>query len=709
VTKASPDTGFAEKHQLQGLMTERPLNPNVLGGGLASPLTYARTYASAPVSTASASLVGDEPPMALESEAAPPSLHVVNLRWLAGTVLAGVGGMALVGASLLIALDGQANFASKARLAIVRASSGTDGKEFADHGAKGDKIVSNSDVGAAKQVARLPDTIRVGDREIIKARVFTRVTTSISLAAPNVADDIPPFNPLQIVATAGNAQRPSDDPTADANADVSMIKRSLSTDEVPNFFQASLGDEDASAQLSAKLAQSSTSPGEGLPLPASLLSHSVASPNVDAGLLSYAPAGLGPFSSIDVKVVPENLAVIPKIDDRAQKLGGTERLIVARHGDSFEQILRANGATADQVKQIQAIFAPKTRDYAVSAGQKLRLLVAGGGRAAHNPDELLRVISYGDDQINAIAAVDDDGVFRAVVPPAKAAKADQGPAQDTDDEGDDDGGPTLYESLYETGLKSRIPRPIIDELVRIFAYDVDFQRKAQDGDAFDLLYVRDDDNADLDRGDILFASLTTGDEVRKFYRFQTKDDGLVDYFDDLGKSAKKFLVRKPVTGGRFSSPFGYRFHPVLGYGRMHTGVDWADKVGTPIFAAGNGTVLKASWDSGYGNRVEIQHTNGYVTTYNHMSAYAKGIVPGVRVRQGQVIGFLGSTGLSTGPHLHYEVIVNGHFVDPLRIKLPRGRELDGKMLADFNRERQHDDDTLAKMADPARIAQNSSN
>ena len=139
---------------------------------------------------------------------------------------------------------------------------------------------------------------------------------------------------------------------------------------------------------------------------------------------------------------------------------------------------------------------------------------------------------------------------------------------------------------------------------------------------------------------------------------------------------------------------------------MHTGVDWADKVGTPVFAAGNGTVLKASWDSGYGNRVEIQHTNGYVTTYNHMSAYAKGITPGTRVRQGQVIGFLGSTGLSTGPHLHYEVIVNGHFVDPSRIKLPRGRELDGKMLADFSRERQHDDDILAKMADPARIAQN---
>ncbi|MBV9054291.1 MAG: M23 family metallopeptidase [Hyphomicrobiales bacterium] len=688
-------------------MNERPLNLHLFGSGLASPLMQA----NAPSTAIPGSVVGDDPPMALETEAASPSVVGVNLRWLAGTVLAGIGGLALVGASLLIALDGQANFASKAKLAILRASTGADGNEFADHGTKGDKIVTSSDVGAAKQVARLPDTIKVGDREIIKVRVFTRVTTALSLAAPNIADDIPTFNPLQIVAAAGNSQHASDDQTSDVNADVSMIKRSLSTDEVPNFSPASLSDEDASAQLSPKLATPSLPPGDSLALPASLLSHSVASPNVDPGVLGYAPPGLGPFTSLDVKVVPENVAVITKLDESTPKIGGTERLIIARHGDTFEQILQNNGATAEQIKQIQAIFAPKTRDYTVSVGQKLRLLVDSGTRTSHKGDELLRVIAYGDDGISAIAAVDDEHVFRSVLPPAKVTKATPHPAANSDDDDDDadDGGPTLYESLYETALKSSIPRPIIDELVRIFAYDIDFQRKGEEGDGFDLLYVKDDENTDVDRGDILYASLTTGDEVRKFYRFQTRDDGLIDYFDELGKSAKKFLLRKPMTGGRFSSPFGYRFHPVLGYGRMHTGVDWADKVGTPIFAAGNGTVLKASWDSGYGNRVEIQHTNGYVTTYNHMSAFAKGITPGTKVRQGQVIGFLGSTGLSTGPHLHYEVIINGHFVDPLRIKLPRGRELDGKMLADFNRERQHDDDILAKMADPARIAQNSSN
>jgi murein DD-endopeptidase MepM/ murein hydrolase activator NlpD len=559
-------------------------------------------------------------------------------------------------------------------------------------------------------VAKLSDTIRVGDREIIKQRQFTRVTTPISLASPNVADEIPPYNPLKMATAApATVQRAGDDQSGDATADVSMTKRSLSTEDGVSFSEAGLSDEEAMAQLPSGVSLQQPSASAELSLPTALMSHGLASPNVDSAVLGYAAQGVGPFSSIDVRVVPENVATITKLDERAPKLGGTERIIVAKHGDTFEQILRTNGATPDQLKQIQAILAPKTRDYQVATGQKLRLLVASD-RATHKGDELLRVVIYGDEQINGIAAVDDNGVFRSVIPPTKVAKVSSAaPKGDDEEEDEDSGGPTLYEGLYETALKNSIPRATIDDLVRIFAYDVDFQRKAQQGDAFDILYVKDDENLDADRGDILYASLTTGDETRKLYRYQTKDDGQIDFFDDAGKSAKKFLLRKPIAGGRFSSSFGYRYHPILGYGRMHTGVDWADKVGTPIFAAGNGVVLKASWDSGYGNRIEIQHNNGWVTTYNHMSAYARGITPGTKVRQGQVIGFIGSTGLSTGAHLHYEVIINGNFVDPLKVKLPRGRELDGKMLVDFTRERQHDDELLGRMSDPAHVAQNAAN
>ena len=262
----------------------------------------------------------------------------------------------------------------------------------------------------------------------------------------------------------------------------------------------------------------------------------------------------------------------------------------------------------------------------------------------------------------------------------------------------------LYASLYETALKQEIPRPIIDDLVRIFGNEVDFQRSVAGGDSIDIFYGEGEEGEA--RNELLYASITTRDETFRYYRFQTPDDGVVDYYDDQGRSVRKFLVRKPVAAGELRSGFGMRFHPIMRYSKMHTGVDWAAPIGTPIYAAGSGVVLKASWDSGgYGRRVEIQHANGYVTTYNHMSGFAKGMTEGVRVRQGQLVGYLGSSGLSTGPHLHYEVLVNGHFVDPMRIKLTRTKEFDGRMLAAFKRERERIDGLMGKAPNAARVAE----
>ena len=197
-----------------------------------------------------------------------------------------------------------------------------------------------------------------------------------------------------------------------------------------------------------------------------------------------------------------------------------------------------------------------------------------------------------------------------------------------------------------------------------------------------------------------------GNLKAEFLPAHPPDDGLVDYYDETGKSAKKFLVRKPVLSGIMRSGFGLRRHPILGYTKMHTGVDWAAASGTPIYASGNGTVEKVGWESGYGKYVRIRHTNGYETAYGHMTAYARGIDEGTRVRQGQVIGFVGSTGLSTGSHLHYEILVNGRFVDPMRIKLPRGRVLEGQMLASFEKERERLEGIMARK--PARVASSGS-
>jgi murein DD-endopeptidase MepM/ murein hydrolase activator NlpD len=222
-----------------------------------------------------------------------------------------------------------------------------------------------------------------------------------------------------------------------------------------------------------------------------------------------------------------------------------------------------------------------------------------------------------------------------------------------------------------------------------------------------VLYAGEEETPGVDgKNDVLFASLTVGGEVKKFYRFQTTDDNVVDYYDETGKSAKKFLVRKPVNEAIMRSGFGVRRHPILGYMKMHTGVDWSADHGSPIFSAGNGVVERAGWEGGYGKQVRIRHANGYETAYGHMTAFAKGMEPGARVRQGQVIGFVGSTGLSTGAHVHYEVLVNGRFVDPMRIKLPRGRALDGPTLATFEQERDRLDNMMARQ--PGRVAANAS-
>ncbi len=268
----------------------------------------------------------------------------------------------------------------------------------------------------------------------------------------------------------------------------------------------------------------------------------------------------------------------------------------------------------------------------------------------------------------------------------------------------DNGGVTLYQSVYETALRDQVPRPIIEDLVRMYSYDVDFQRKVQPGDAFEVLYAGEEEQqpAAESRNDVLFAALSVGGEIKRLYRFQSPDDGLVDYYDEAGKSAKKFLVRKPVADAIMRSGFGLRRHPILGYTKMHTGVDWAGPSGTPIYAAGNGVIEKEGWESGYGKFILIQHNNGYETAYGHMSAFARGVNEGDHVRQGQLIGFMGSTGLSTGSHLHFEIRVNGRFVDPMRIKLPRGRELQGPMLTAFEQERERLDAIMARK--PARVA-----
>lgn len=244
-------------------------------------------------------------------------------------------------------------------------------------------------------------------------------------------------------------------------------------------------------------------------------------------------------------------------------------------------------------------------------------------------------------------------------------------------------------SLILSATRAQIPLDVTYELIRIFSYDVDFQRDLRVGDAFEVFFTRyyDDAGNPVKEGEVLMGAMTLSGKRKALYRFTPADDGVTDYFDERGYSAKKFLMRTPVDGARVTSGFGMRRHPILGYSKMHRGIDFGAPTGTPVMAAGNGVVEMAGWNGGYGKYVRIKHANGYATAYAHLSRYGQGVSRGGRVRQGQIIGYVGSTGRSTGPHLHYEVMVNGQQVNPASAKLPTGRRLEGKHLEAFDAER----------------------
>jgi murein DD-endopeptidase MepM/ murein hydrolase activator NlpD len=246
---------------------------------------------------------------------------------------------------------------------------------------------------------------------------------------------------------------------------------------------------------------------------------------------------------------------------------------------------------------------------------------------------------------------------------------------------------SIDDSLFLSADRADVPRGITIDLIRLFSWDVDFQRDIRAGDGFEALFeeVSLEEGGAVRGGDLLYAGLDLSGETLDAFRFEPQD-GEIEYFDRTGRSLRKFLLRTPVDGARLSSTFGMRRHPILGYGLMHKGIDFAAPSGTPIYAAGSGRVVTAGRNGGYGNYIRVRHSGEYSTAYAHLSRFAKGVKAGQRVRQGQVIGYVGTTGRSTGPHLHYEVLRNDQQVNPLQIKQPPTTQLAGADLERFNAE-----------------------
>jgi len=634
--------------------------------------------------------LGNEPPLGLDHHVEEPvDPRRISIRWLAATVLTALSGASLMGGAVYAALDGEYRFAVVPEMARIALKAASD--RASNLTRKTDRISLLSEHQSARQIIRVSTTTRAGEREIVRVRPFVRVATNLALSPSTFASSVPPFNPVKLMAEADSERSGDEGPQAEPSGDLTIVMRDLAQLSPNVRIAGSVRNDDILMKLREAVDDSGVA-AKGL----STLSRTT-SGSPFTNRLAYAVEGGGRFPLENMPTVAENMNTIGKT--AADITGGntwTERTLVVKKGENLTTILRDIGATPDDLRAFLYAFGTRGRDNGLKEGQRVRVLLEPRENGQARP---LRVSIFGDGGHEATVALSDMGKYVAVEEPR-----DMGVAKFSDDEESDEGkGIRLYQSIYETALRNEIPPAMIDNIIRTFSFDVDLQRRVRAGDSFDVLYAGDETDV---QDSVLFASIVVGGEPRRYYRFQTADDNILDFYDEAGKSAKKFLVRKPMAGGIFRSGFGARNHPILKFTRMHTGVDWADDTGTPVFAAGNGVVVEADWSSGgYGRRIEVQHLNGYMSAYSHLSGFARGIEPGVKVRQGQIIGYVGSTGLSTGPHLHYEVMINGSFVDPMRIKLPRGRELEGSILSEFDRERKRIDGILDRSPGVPRTSQ----
>ncbi len=672
--------------------------------------------------------LGNDPPMVLGEDDEvddTPIPRAVSWRWMTGTVLTGVTSILLMGAALMVAIANPSQFASlpDSFLALAPDSGGLV------FGRKGDRVRPVEEKVANRQVIQVSTVTRQGERDFIKLKPFAKIHATLAAAGPDIAAKVPPYDPLKIFADTSAPDAPSPVQIATAAQE--------SAANAPSSYGAAVDGEVSVKVADFPIGQPDLEPSVTLDTP-EVEQIVRASAHLDPDTSGDQLAGLdyadpdAPAGSLDplalgVKIETENVSNIAKseagvaLDD-----GYQEKIVSVPKAENLRAVFQENAITGDDADEIIAALSQLVDVSRLRPGQKIRIAFAtdpatsaldtpdsdadlgldADGKAPQSILRPIRVSIYENGAHQATVARADNNIFvRADEPSATPELLASAEPEPPVPEG---GPPKLYDAVYETALEQQVPTPLIDDLIRAFAYDVDFTQRVSPGDALEVFHsMPDPTDTEAGDGEILYASLTLGGVAKRLYRYRTGDDNVVDYYDEDGHSAKKFLVRKPLTVvARISSQFGWRVHPILGYRRLHPGVDYAAPRGTPILAAGNGVIERAGPSSGYGNFTLIKHTNGYETAYGHQTAFAKGIAPGVSVRQGQIIGYVGSTGLSTGPHLHFEIRVNGQPVDPLRIRLPRGRVLEGDYLTAFEKERQRIDTLISNQSStvPQKVA-----
>lgn len=625
--------------------------------------------------------LGNEPPLVADGRSRAPDRREVSARWLSGIFLTAVTSSVLMGVALFAALDGRQQLATPPEIAeLAHLENGSDTGEVA----RTTRLVALRQIAKAKDRRSIEVSMatKVGDRDVIRTVPFVEVKMALG-EEHTTTRPYPPFDPRQVLADdeAGRSA-PTDGGVAQiygANVESQMSLKTVD-------FSLETASIDEKSDLSAEevekvVRKAGAGLGDGVVQVASL--HYV-DPKRFGDQFSQRMAG-----SYDVKIVPQNVSVSRRTIAGDRTLAFAQQIIKFSDDRDIGEAFADSGYTGEDATGMAEAIAKLLNATALKARTVLRVGLEVRGDSA----KIVRTGVYDRTQHIVTIALDDHGHYVPAQEPEPdgdlLAAFDESPQAVTPRNL-----PNIYDGIYRAAYSYNLSPRMTKQLVQLLASDVDFQSRLDPSDRLDVLFPEPDgdDHASGD-AQLVYVSATFGGQTHTFYRYQMQDGGS-DYFNENGGSSKQFLLRNPVPNGRFTSGFGLRRHPILGYVKMHTGTDWAAPVGTPILAAGNGIVEKAGWANGYGKQTIIRHANGYETSYNHQNGFAKGVVPGASVRQGQVIGYLGSTGMSTGPHLHYELIINGTKVDSMRVRLPVGKVLKGDDLIAFKRERDRIDDLL---------------
>lgn len=625
-----------------------------------------------------------------------PQGRELSFAWLTGTVMTGLTSVLLMGAALYVSFKGQDTF-STAYEALQIVTSIADEEALASSTVKGDRIRPIAKTRSELEIIEASIRENVDGRDIIRKRPFQRIRATLATAATALSEDVPGYDPVAIL----EANQPIIDEDGDDMAN-------------PAIYGAEVEGE-----VAVKLAAMPISlvPPRAISdqIAAEFVRYSVENFFGDGGdlaggeiALAYAPTDGSLLRDLGVveggvvlEGVAENVTIIPKTTlAEDATLGRSERFISIKETGPLADVLLKNGFTEQQVKMVLSTLRNVRPSLNAQAGAKLRILFG----PARNADVLIpyRMSIYDPDprdgtpRHSATAALTDAGSYVLGLAPTEV----EFPEEDTE-EINVANLPSVYRAIWETARKHDVDDKTTQRIVAMYAYDVDLTKKISAGDTIEILQTEPDEAG---HRELLYVGLSLGTSTREFYRFRT-DDGTVDYYDPSGETGKRFLTRRPVKGGgRLSSRFGYRKHPIFKTRRLHSGVDLAAPRGTPIYASGDGVVKKAQRVSGYGIYVSLDHVNGFETAYGHMSKIASGIKSGVRVRQGQIIGYVGSTGNSTGNHLHFEIKVNGRVVDPLSVKLPRDKTLAAQYDRPFEQTVAQIRDLMQREAAPITVA-----